>query len=742
MVCSSWVVPRSTSGGSDWSVGRLLNLQVKILSALAFLVVTCALVGGAGWFALRQVNLAVDKADCANRAIKHAMAGDILLKQYALNHYSECMNGDCLSKAAELKAEFDCNIAVMLRLINAESGTEAVRHLQHRFESWYEGMLQFAGAVNTMHHAEARMVASARYAVEQVDVMQADQNAKLLGEIRDRENIDRIKDRQAKATDSARLKELMLHARRLEKNFSLDRDRQYYDSHTECLNNINDLAADLMRRFADPANIDQMVQMLGAVRQYSEAFGVYCQQIDETDLLLDKMAKATSELISEAELLRMVQKQRTADTTRAVTRLMLFMAVVCIVVGIVLAVILVRIMEAGRQARQKQDILEQELRHSQKMEAVGTLASGIAHDFNNLTAAINGFTGLIRKQLNNQQAVNYCLDQIDVATRQAKGITRSLLTFTRRTSAVKTTVDLHHVAKTAMRLLRRLIPATIELVDLTAGDVDAWVNGDELLLQQVIMNLAINSRDAMPCGGTISFELQGPRHANGNNDNTYSDEGSYIRLIVTDTGCGMSSQEQARAFEPFFTTKVRGEGTGLGLSIVHGIISEHGGSVQLQSRKGKGTTIVIALPCSRSFHENVSDSSGKPMFELDAAVEQRRIVLVDGNSYARKLIASRLRQVGHDVIEAENGRQMVQSIETDRDRIELAIIDLDMVQSGDVTYINSMMVNRPDLPVIALTGCDDFIRIAGRICRRGKLIRKPYAMEQMEQVVDQLMKVA
>lgn len=241
--------------------------------------------------------------------------------------------------------------------------------------------------------------------------------------------------------------------------------------------------------------------------------------------------------------------------------------------------------------------LEEQLRQAQKMEAMGQLASGVAHDFNNLLTVIGGQSRLSRLQLPPDHPVLRSLDAIDAAAAQASSITGALLTYSRKAQSEKLLLDLRRVVEEASRLFRPMLPETIRFeLDLPAeGTLQLW--GDPVQLQQIILNLAFNARDAMPEGGTLriaaatidtagnrSFALEGPPDRN-------------LALIeVSDTGIGMDPHVQAQAFEPFFTTKKKGKGTGLGLAVAQGIVAEHGGQIRVRSEVGKGSTFTLSFP--------------------------------------------------------------------------------------------------------------------------------------------------
>jgi PAS domain S-box-containing protein len=243
-----------------------------------------------------------------------------------------------------------------------------------------------------------------------------------------------------------------------------------------------------------------------------------------------------------------------------------------------------------RRAERERAELEERLRHAQKMEAVGTLASGIAHDFNNMITVMLGATELLRKHGMSDALSAEALEMIERSLEQATGLTRSLLTFSRKMPPIKQPIDLCQVVRDAEPLLRRSLTATIGFT-LELPDRAVRINGDRTQIQQVLLNLVINARDAMPQGGSLTICLCPP------GDGERADgEPEFVRLIVSDTGTGIPEQDVARVFDPFFTTKPRGQGTGLGLSITHGIVKEHGGRIEVVTEPDTGSTFTIFLP--------------------------------------------------------------------------------------------------------------------------------------------------
>jgi PAS domain S-box-containing protein len=356
--------------------------------------------------------------------------------------------------------------------------------------------------------------------------------------------------------------------------------------------------------------------------------------------------------------------------------------------------------------------LEDELRRSQKMEAIGQLASGVAHDFSNLLTAIFGFTSLARRTLSPQHPAVRSLDRVDEAARQAAGVSRALLTFSRGGASDKKPVVLGQLVEDALRLLRRTLPANIE-VSTSIPRPPVWVRADATQLQQVLMNLAINARDAMPSGGRLTIGVgQGPS-GNGRTGTA--------TLSVSDTGVGMSPELRARIFEPFFTTKPPGQGTGLGLAIVHGIVSDHGGSVEAVSEPGQGSTFVVTLPTAQPLPEAPASDAVRPV----PAGRGQIVLLADPHRYVREIVASMLESIGFQVVQAGACGEVQQALESGP--IRAAVLDATMCGAGR-SCMTGIRAARPDMKIIAITGNDG---PAPETDENTTVLSKPFQMNEL-----------
>ena len=315
--------------------------------------------------------------------------------------------------------------------------------------------------------------------------------------------------------------------------------------------------------------------------------------------------------------------------------------------------------------------LEEQLRQSQKLEAIGQLAGGVAHDFNNLLTVINGYSEILLKSVPNDNPLRGLVTQVATAGKRAESLTGQLLAFSRKQLLAPRIVNLNEILDGFETMLRSLIGENILLQ--TSFDPQLHhVSVDPNQIEQVIINLAINARDAMPQGGSLNI-------ATGN---IFLDEaeclkytgctpGSYVRLAVTDTGCGMSSDLQGHIFEPFFTTKEVGKGTGLGLATVYGIVQQSGGVIHLASTPGVGTTFSIFLPAQKT----ALLSSSSPKINLPTQHGTETILLVEDEEGVRKLGRLILTMLGYKLLEATDGLQAIQIVQNREGPIDLLITD-------------------------------------------------------------------
>ncbi|NOQ97253.1 MAG: PAS domain S-box protein, partial [Calditrichae bacterium] len=311
---------------------------------------------------------------------------------------------------------------------------------------------------------------------------------------------------------------------------------------------------------------------------------------------------------------------------------------------------------------------------AQKMEAIGRLAGGVAHDFNNLLSVINGYSDLAMHRLSKNHMLQKDLSMIFQAGKKAEALTRQLLAFSRRQVMQPRIIDLNILIDDLEKMLKRLIEEDIQLITQKDPDLGA-VKADPTQIEQVLLNLAVNSRDAMPQGGKLIIETSNVLLSSDLvHERVTMSAGPYVLIVVTDTGVGMDEQTMANIFEPFFTTKEKGKGTGLGLSTVYGIIKQSGGYIWVYSEPGKGTTFKIYLPQVIEEVEDLVIQRSPP----ETLKGKETILLVEDDQGVRDVSEMILREFGYQVLKAENGEEALQVIEKNGKEIQLMITDLVM----------------------------------------------------------------
>jgi PAS domain S-box-containing protein len=372
--------------------------------------------------------------------------------------------------------------------------------------------------------------------------------------------------------------------------------------------------------------------------------------------------------------------------------------------------------------------LERQLRQAQKMEAIGQLAGGIAHDFNNLLGVIIGYSEILGDGLGANDPLRPKAEQIKKAGQRAASLTRQLLAFSRKQVLEPKVLDLNAVVPEILKMLQRLIGENIELVAV-AGPKLGRVNADQGQIEQVIMNLAVNARDAMPRGGKLSITT-----ANAEMDDVFARQhpgavpGVYVMLSVSDTGCGMDAETQAHMFEPFFTTKEEGKGTGLGLATVYGIVKQSGGYVSVYSEPGQGTSFKIYLP---RIDEPVPVSvPGNESKETPRGWET--ILLVEDAQALRELTQELLEANGYKVLAAANGPDAIQVAEKHKEQIHLLLSDVVMPGMDGRKLAEHMVLIHPETRVLYMSGyTDDTIVHHGVLNPEVALLQKPFTRESL-----------
>ncbi len=369
-----------------------------------------------------------------------------------------------------------------------------------------------------------------------------------------------------------------------------------------------------------------------------------------------------------------------------------------------------------------------QLQQAQKMEAVGRLAVGVAHDFNNLLTVIKGYSELIVMAVEGNASVRTHAEEVLKAADRAAGVTSQLLAFSRKQVFELRTVRLNEVVVNVEKLLRRLIGEDIQLVT-TIGPNFGWIKADPGQLEQVLMNLAVNARDAMPHGGTLTIRI-----AHSRLDETFTrhhldfQPGTYCVLSVADSGCGMNKDTLSKLFEPFFTTKDPGKGTGLGLSIVHGIVKQSRGHILVSSEPGLGTTFNIYLPCVEAPAE-VGPSSDA----VSAASSGTETVLVvEDEVQVRTLECGLLEASGYHVLAASHGGEAMQICREYPGTIHLLVTDLILPQLNGRELARQAVPIRPSMKVLYVSGYPDETLVTAGVARsKVPFLQKPFASDAL-----------
>jgi len=370
--------------------------------------------------------------------------------------------------------------------------------------------------------------------------------------------------------------------------------------------------------------------------------------------------------------------------------------------------------------------LEEQLRQAQKMEAIGTLAGGVAHDFNNILTAIIGYVELLRLRMG-QGTLKHYVDEILGAAERAAKLTRSLLAFSRRQVMTPLKINLNDIVQGLGKFLMRIIGEDIEFRTEVA-EQSLTVMVDTGQIEQVLMNLATNARDAMPGGGVLVIRTE--RVVLGHQDNqSFSslEPGEYAVVSVSDTGTGMDAEMLQRIFEPFYTTKERGKGTGLGLSIVYGIIKQHGGDIKVYSEPGRGTTFKIYLKLIAANDMQVTDSS-EPV--LTGGTET--ILVAEDDSMVRNLMNSILSEFGYTVLQAVDGEDAVEKFRLEQDRIDMLLFDVVMPKKNGREAYEQICTMKPGVPILFASGYPvDIVSSKGILPKGTRYVQKPVVVHDL-----------
>ena len=355
--------------------------------------------------------------------------------------------------------------------------------------------------------------------------------------------------------------------------------------------------------------------------------------------------------------------------------------------------------------------LEEQVRQVQKMESLGLLAGGVAHDFNNILAVIQCNASLLTETVPQNHPDRELVDEIDHAVHRAASLTRQLLAFSRKQVVVPTSVDLNATVNETRKMLRRMVGEDV-IIKTSLEPELSRIRIDPGYLVQILMNLAVNARDAMPAGGTLTITT---RHSNHE-----------VTFAVSDTGCGMAEDVKARVFEPFFTTKGLGKGTGLGLSVVHGIVEQAGGRVEIESELDVGTTFRIFMP--------VDDAPFVSVVALAAARSRgnETLLVVDDDPHVRQSISRMLRMRGYEVYEAGEGPAALELLSDRRTNIDLLITDVVMPGMDGRQLVDEARTRNPSLQVLYISGyTDDAVLRHGVERAEVSVLEKPFTGEAL-----------
>jgi nitrogen-specific signal transduction histidine kinase/ActR/RegA family two-component response regulator len=372
--------------------------------------------------------------------------------------------------------------------------------------------------------------------------------------------------------------------------------------------------------------------------------------------------------------------------------------------------------------------LENQMRQAQKMEAVGQLAGGIAHDFNNILSVIGGYGQIVLMKIAKDDPLRPNIENMIDGVDRAAHLTKDLLLFSKKQASERKPSDINDIIGQVERFLLRVIGEDIECKTVL-HDGPILINADSNQLQQVLMNLAGNARDAMPHGGvfTITTE-QVSLGTNAIPSAGVDKRGPYALINVSDTGEGMNEETRQRIFEPFFTTKEVGKGTGLGLAVAHGIIQQHDGFIEVESIPGKGSTFKIYLPVIR---QKTKKENG--VLQTDAPARGKEtILLAEDDNSLRELSRSLLAQFGYTVIEAVDGEEAVNKFMENRDKIDLLLFDLIMPKMTGKEAYDKIVKIQPDIKVMFESGySSDSTRIRESLDDRMSLISKPVSPTEL-----------
>jgi two-component system cell cycle sensor histidine kinase/response regulator CckA len=390
-----------------------------------------------------------------------------------------------------------------------------------------------------------------------------------------------------------------------------------------------------------------------------------------------------------------------------------------------------------RAAKMRRDRarLEEQFHQSQKMEAVGRLAGGVAHDFNNLLTVITGYSDMLLAGRTLAEGQRSALTEIRRAAERGGALTHQLLAFSRRQPLESKLLHINDLIIQLEKMLRRLIGEDIELVTIPAASQDT-LQADPGRLEQVIMNLAVNARDAMPDGGKLTIETATVNLGRYTARQSGIDPGVYVLLSITDTGVGMDEATRSHLFEPFFTTKNPGRGTGLGLATAYGIVRQSGGAIAISSELGQGTVARIYLPVA----PDMARPTSEPAATAGALTGVETILLVEDETRVRRLILDVLSTHGYKVLEATRGDEALRLAKRHRDAIQLAVVDVIMPEMSGPDLVKRMAPLCPNTRILYISGYTEEAMVHHGISDSGAaFLQKPFRPDVLVRTVRQIL---
>jgi PAS domain S-box-containing protein len=394
-----------------------------------------------------------------------------------------------------------------------------------------------------------------------------------------------------------------------------------------------------------------------------------------------------------------------------------------------------------KKAEKKAADLQKQLLHSQKMEAVGTLAGGVAHDFNNLLTAITGYSELLAMDLEDNEEALRQVNFIATAARRASELTRQLLAFSRKQEAEKRIVELNELIRHQEKMLRRLIGEAIELVTQLSDEQPLNAMADPGMIEQVVMNIVVNARDAMPEGGRILIRTE-KRHISPGDEYMYEGgrAGDFVCIAVEDTGSGIDPDTMKQIFNPFFTTKPVDKGTGLGLSVAYGIMEQHGGWINVYSEPGRGTVFKIFLPEYTGQSQKDFDEGARQK-QLNISGNGRKILLLEDDIMVREIAREILESRGFNVTTAESMSEARQTFTESQGDFDLVMSDVILPDGNGLHFIEWVLEQAPEMPVLLASGYIDESSHVDEIRKRGlPFVQKPFHVFDLVIAVDAAMK--